>query len=294
MKPAALEKLLFIVNPRSGVLKKQNVPALIEQYIDRKKFEVEIQFTAYAGHARELAAQAVKANFDAVIAVGGDGSINEIGSSLVGTSVALGILPMGSGNGLARHLGIPLVIPQAIQRINQFNCKTIDTAKANEHYFFSMCGIGFDGFIANQFQLQKKRGIFTYLKLSAYHYFRYKPSTYTICIDGQTRNEKAFIIAIANSNQFGSNFKIAPHADLQDGLLHCCIVKPITLLKGLPLVWKGFNGQLKTNSSIAIIDCKTVVLDANGDQYFHLDGEPMKPQESIRIEVVPHSLKVVA
>jgi YegS/Rv2252/BmrU family lipid kinase len=293
MEPTARKKLLFVINPRSGVLKKHDVPELIKTNINSSQFSYTIQYTEFAGHAKSIAATAILEGYSAVIAVGGDGSINEIASQLVGTEVALGILPMGSGNGLARHLNIPLAITKAIQLLNNYQIQAIDVARVNENYFFGLCGIGFDGFIANQFQLEKKRGIFTYLKLSAYHYFHYKSTDYQLTVDGKTTTEKAFIIAIANSNQFGSDFKIAPMADLKDALLHCCVVKPFSFPTGMLLVLKGFLGKIRDGKSVQITNCKNVTIESKGTQYYHLDGEPYLVDGAIHIQIVPLALKVI-
>ena len=145
------EKILFIINPKSGVQSKKNVPAMVEKYIDRNRYELFVEYTAYAGHATEIAASAVNDGFDVVVAVGGDGTVNEVARALVHTKTALGVIPCGSGNGFARHIGIPVDVRKAIRFINKAETVSIDYGKLNGSPFFCACGVGFDALVSIDF-----------------------------------------------------------------------------------------------------------------------------------------------
>jgi len=212
----AKKKLLFILNPISGGKKKKAIESLISSYLDHDQFEYEILKTEYPGHAAQLT-QDHKFDKNIIIAVGGDGTINEIARELKDTACSLGIIAQGSGNGLARHLGLSINPRKAIEQINTSRQMLIDTAELNGHFFVSIAGIGFDSLIAHMFTQSKRRGFLGYGSLSFQEFFKYKEQNYRIIIDGQKIERNAFLIAFANSNQFGYDTKISPLADIQDG-----------------------------------------------------------------------------
>jgi YegS/Rv2252/BmrU family lipid kinase len=287
------KKIGFIINPKSGTKNKANLPLLIKNLIDETKFNFEIKLTEYAGHAILLAKEMAALNFDIVVIAGGDGSINEVSSALVNTQTALGILPMGSGNGLSRHLALPLNIEAAIKKINSGNKSLIDTCLINDEIFVSASGVGFDGLIAHEFSKVKKRGIAKYITISAKKFFGYKPQSYSICVDGKQIETKAFMVVFANSQQFGSGLKIAPKADLCDGLMHCCILKPFGIISGAKLLYEGFSGQLKANANYELIDCKMATIKFNNENsLWQKDGEPMHYVNEVVVKINPKSLWV--
>ena len=173
-------KVLFIINPKSGVSKKESLPEIIDNCIDKKLFNYQIVNTEYAGHATKLAQQAVKDNFTIVVAVGGDGTVNEVGKALINTNTAMGIIPAGSGNGLARHLDIPVNVKRSLQILNQACIHDLDYGMINDMPFFCTCGMGFDAFISMKFAEAGKRGVITYVQKVLEEGLKYKPDTYQI------------------------------------------------------------------------------------------------------------------
>ncbi len=222
-------KILFVINPISGGRAKYNFPEKIDKYLDKTKFEYECVFTEYHGHGSVLAAEAIKNGADILVAVGGDGTINEVASEVDGTDKLMGIIPFGSGNGLARSLGIPVGDVQAIRRINNFHVSKIDTGTFNGKKFFNMAGVGFDAQISSRFAENIKRGLINYIKIVFSEVSNYDCQDYHLTIDGKEYEFKAFMISIANSSQYGNNAHISPFASLEDGLLDICIVKPFPL-----------------------------------------------------------------
>ena len=196
---------LFIVNPISGTQDKEAILKEIEEKIDKDLFEVTISKTQYAGHAFDIATEAVNNKVDFVVAIGGDGTINEIGRALIHTETAMGIIPCGSGNGLARHLHIPMDVSNAINIINEANVRAIDYGIISGHPFFCTCGVGFDAFVSLKFADSGKRGLLSYLENTLQESLTYKPETYEIENSTGTVKYKAFLIACANASQYGNN-----------------------------------------------------------------------------------------
>ena len=223
-----MKSVTFIVNPLSGTHKKGEIPDIISQALDKTKFDYKVLFTEYAGHAAELTRNAVKGYTDIVVAVGGDGTVNEVARSLVHTSTALGIIPCGSGNGLARHLCIPMDIRKAIAIINQCKIDLLDYGVINDLPFFCTCGMGFDAFISLKFAGAGKRGPITYVENVLKEGLKYQPETYIVQDETGTKQYKAFLIACANASQYGNNAFIAPQASMTDGLMDVIIMEPFT------------------------------------------------------------------
>ena len=225
-----MKKLIFIVNPISGTQSKELILNLLDEKIDKEKYTWDVVYTKRAGHAIEIAAQAAEMKTDVVVAIGGDGTINEIGRSLVHTETALGIIPCGSGNGLARHLHIPMEPKKALEIINDGICDIIDYGKINGTDFFCTCGVGFDAFVSLKFANAGKRGLLTYLEKTLQESLTYQPETYELETEDGTYKYKAFLIACGNASQYGNNAYIAPQATLTDGLLDVTILEPFTVL----------------------------------------------------------------
>ena len=198
-------KIAFIINPFSGTGKKEDIPSLIKQELDNEVFETEIVFTGYRGHGTELAKEFVEKNFQIVVAVGGDGTVNEVGRSLINTDTSLGIIPIGSGNGLARHLGIPMNLKKAIKQLNHSEPIRMDYGLVNNRPFFCTCGTGFDAYVSTEFAKGKKRGVMSYIEKIITGYFTYKSQNYHLLGEGIDLNSKAFVITFANASQWGNN-----------------------------------------------------------------------------------------
>lgn len=290
----AKRKLLFIVNPISGGTKKKIVLDAIESNIDSAKYDWEISYTSYKGHAKELSLKAVEDKYDVVAAIGGDGTVNEIASTLINTDTALAIIPCGSGNGLARHLHIPLQYTKAVELINRFDVKAIDYGTINERPFFCTCGMGFDAYISAKFDKSLKRGALTYVENAVREVINYKPETYTLINeDGTEMTYKAFCVTFANASQYGNNVYIAPKASMEDGLIDVTVIEPFNYAEAPILAIQFMNGILPSKSTVKMFQARKLTIHREKEDYLHCDGEPFHGGKEVVVEAHPHSLKVV-
>src|SRR5690349_3262398 len=246
-------KALFIINPTSGNRKFPDLDQEIKNYCQKSGIESVIQKTERARHAIELAQSSLTQNYDLVFAVGGDGTVNEVAKGLIHSSVAMGILPTGSGNGLARHLGIPIKPEKALKLIDSGKSMVMDTLSVNGEVSVNVSGIGFDGHIANLFGKGGKRGLKEYVTLAATEFRKFKNFSIAGNIDGVAIQDEAFILAIANSSQFGNNATISPAASVCDQLMDICIIKKIPLLQALGFVGKMFTRRMHRSAFVKII-----------------------------------------
>ena len=286
-------KILFVINPISGGKAKYNFPEKIDKYLDKTKFEYECVFTEYHGHGSVLAAEAIKNGADILVAVGGDGTINEVASEVDGTDKLMGIIPFGSGNGLARSLGIPVGDVQAIRRINNFHVSKIDTGNFNGKKFFNMAGVGFDAQISLRFAENIKRGLINYIKIVFSEVSNYDCQDYHLNIDGKDYEFKAFMISIANSSQYGNNAHISPFASLEDGLLDICIVKPFPLYIFPALALRMFRKNSHKSNYLEIIQGRKIIITRSHEAAVHLDGDPFSMGTILNIGVNTHSLNIL-
>ncbi len=288
------KRILFIVNPISGTRGKKDLPAIINKYIDKTKFEISISLTQYAGHAIELSKRGVEESYNVIVAVGGDGTVNEVATQMIHTDAILGIIPGGSGNGLARHLNIPLTPVKAIELINQFNFTKIDTAKVNGVPFVSIAGVGFDALIARKFAESKSRGFLTYFRIAVKEFLNYKPKKYKLYFDDGTKMKKrAFFISFANSNQFGYNTQIAPNARLNDGKIDICIAQKPKMLHIPVLANLLLLHMIDKSPLMEVVPTTGVKIKRKRNRVVNIDGEPMKLQKTLYVKVVPSSLKII-
>jgi YegS/Rv2252/BmrU family lipid kinase len=285
-------KALFIINPISGGKKKDGVPELIKDTIDAGVMEPVIAFSDGVAHARVIAAEAV-GKFDTVVAVGGDGTVNEVASAIVDTDTSLGIVPFGSGNGLSRFLGIPMDTKSAIKNLSSGRTEIIDSARVNGQPFFNMAGMGFDAHISEIFSHGKKRGFISYIKSSIKEVVGYQPQNYHIDIDGKKYDYKAFMLSIANSSQYGNNVHISPKASLQDGLLDVCVIKPFPLWRFPEMSMRMLIKATESSKYVEIIRGKQILIKREHSGPIHLDGEPQVAGTGIDITILPNSLKVI-
>ncbi|MCU0352216.1 MAG: diacylglycerol kinase family lipid kinase [Cytophagales bacterium] len=285
-------KIVFIVNPRAGTGSKARIEDLIGRHIDKSAVAYDIKHTQAPGHATELAAEAVRHHADCAVAVGGDGTMNETASALINTQTALGIIPLGSGNGLARHLGIPLNTAKAIQRLNQPTQKTIDSCTLNGRPFFCVAGTGFDAYIGLKFGEQKTRGFQTYVKTTLTEFFSYKPSHYKITLNGRTFESEAFLVSFANAGQYGNNAYISPEADIADGLVDVCLMRPFPSPMAVPLGVQLFGKTLHLSPYLKVMPAKTVIVERPEAAPVHIDGEPMMMEARLEVGIRPASLRV--
>ncbi len=281
----------IIINPHSG--NKNTSKAIIRKIKKYLTVPYKIYYTQYAGHGAELAKKAVNKKVDIVIAVGGDGTINEIAGSLVNTSSSLGVIPTGSGNGFARSLCIPLNVKDAIKLLNTPKINYIDVGKINNHYFFGIAGIGFDALVGAKFQNYGKRGALPYFFIGIREYFKYTYETFKIEDSGKIEIHKPLLIAVANTSQYGNGAKIAPQADPGDGFLDLCILYKFNKFQAIKNIISLFNGRINLLPFYSHKKIKSIVINReNSSGYYHVDGEPFFDANNLKIDIIPSALKV--
>lgn len=290
---AAKKKLLFIMNPISGTVRKAGIPKIIDDTIDKDFIEFNIQRTDYPGHAYELATQAKESGYDAVIAVGGDGTVNEVARAIVHSDTALGIIPCGSGNGLARHLMIPLDAAKAVKVINAYTIHDLDYGVINGIPFFCTCGMGFDAFVSMKFAESGRRGPVTYIENILREGLKYKPETYEIKDENGVSLYRAFLISCANASQYGNNAYIAPQASMSDGLLDVIIMEPFDMLEAPQISIDMFNKTLDKNSKIKTFRTKHIQIHREKPGFIHYDGEPVMTDSDVDISVKDKGVKII-
>ena len=288
-----MRSILFIINPKSGTDKKIYIRQCIGRCIDTTKFTYQVRYTEYAGHAEVIAREAVEKGIDIVVAVGGDGTVNEVARALTHTNTALGIIPCGSGNGLARHLQLPIDPEGAISMINAGNIKSLDYGTMNGLPFFCTCGLGFDAVVSMKFANSGKRGLISYIENTLRETLTYKPDTYTLRFDDQQVQQKAFVIACANASQYGNNAFIAPAATMSDGLMDITVLEPFTAIEAPQLALQLFNGSLSTNSRVKTFKARKVTITRMGNDPVHVDGDPLTTGKDIEVEIHPKGIRMV-
>ena len=288
-----MKKVVFIMNPISGTASKANIPNLIEKTLDKGKFDYELRLTERAGHAAEIAAEAKEGGADIVVAIGGDGTVNEVARVLVDSETALGIIPCGSGNGLARHLMLPMNAKKSIEIINRAEIHDLDYGIINGHPFFCTCGMGFDAFVSQKFAVAGRRGPITYVENVLREGLKYKPETYEIQDETGTTRAKAFLISCANASQYGNNAYIAPQASMSDGLLDVIIMEPFDMLDAPQISIDMFNKTLDKNSKIKTFKCQHLHIHRKQPGVIHFDGDPVMAEADVDIELKPKGIRVV-
>ena len=287
------QKIRFIINPISGKKHKDHLPTQIETHLDLTKFDYEITVSEYAGHAKVLAQEAIDAHYDILAVAGGDGSINEVGTRLIGTDIALAVIPCGSGNGLSRCLSIPLDPVKAIQIINGNHKRKIDTVEVNGLPFISISGTGYDAKVAEDYSKDPRRGFETYFKYILRNFITMKEQQYSIVMPDETLETKAFFISFANSNQMGYDVPISPKASLWDGLVDLCIVQKPNPLE-LPIMG-GFmlDGMMDKAPKVKIIQTPEATIIRPNADVINLDGESIMMEKDLHIKVNPLSLNII-
>jgi diacylglycerol kinase (ATP) len=286
---------LFIVNPRSGTRLghgAEQIISIIENKIKLAGHQVTCVTTRHGGHATELVKEAVASSnrWTAIVAVGGDGTVNEVARGLLHSGTPLGIIPLGSGNGLARHLGIPLTVSGALSCILNGETLRMDSAEINGYPFFCTAGLGFDALVSHRFSQHSKRGLLSYAKISWDAYWAYRPFSFT----RDHKKELAFSVCFANAGQFGNNAWIAPHANVTDGKLDLCHIKPFPKWMGVAYVWKMFTKRLTHSKYIAYERFTEATIQTETPSIVHFDGEPHQLiSTEIRVRIIPQSLTVI-
>lgn len=289
-----VHKTLLIINPISGTSSKRGLENVVSERLTPCGFNVDVAVTKARGDATSLATGAVMAGYDTVIAAGGDGTVNETAIALRGTGVALGIIPCGSGNGLARHLDIPIDISASLSVIAKNNVVECDCGSVNGRPFFCTFGVGFDAAVSEKFSRDKRRGKLSYLRSAFNEWLSYNPEEYVISANGVVLTERAFLVAVCNASQYGNNAYIAPEASLTDGLLDVTIIHsgtPLTTaLVGVDLM----TGYINRNTLIHTFRTSHAVIERKQPGPSHIDGEPVMLANVMSVDCHRNALKIYA
>lgn len=299
IKNALLEELLspkrivFIVNPKAGTNLQKHIRKSVDQHLDHRRFIYGIWHTEKAGHAAELARKAREEGYEIVVAVGGDGSINEVASELMHTDIALGIIPAGSGNGLAMHLGYGRDIDQAVRKLNTATIKSIDCGLLNGRPFINLAGIGFDGLVAKRMKGSQWRGFLPYFLRSVEAGLTYTAHQCTIETEDRTITGKCFVITVANGPMYGYNFQIAPDARLDDGLFSVVLFRDVPRWQYFAAIPSSLKGNIYDAGFVEHFAARRVKITSEGLNFVHIDGESIEMEGELVFEMVPKALKIL-
>ncbi|MFZ4543654.1 MAG: diacylglycerol/lipid kinase family protein [Saprospiraceae bacterium] len=287
-------KIIFILNPISGVSKKSVIEDMIHMYIDSNQFDYVIKYTDHPNHGTEIAREAVKDGYDMVVAVGGDGSVNEVSEGLIGSDVILGIIPAGSGNGYAMYLGIGREIKKAIKILNKGKVRVMDTGSINQQPFVNLAGIGFDAKIAYLYRNVKRRGFWGYFKTAVKETVYFRFHSYSVIIDGKEilKEKKCFTIVVANAPMYGYGFIIAPKARPDDGKLEVVIFHKAPLWRIFFSLWRFLNHSMDKTRIADRYSGETVEIICHEDSFAHTDGEGFTVSGTQIFTIRPKSLRV--
>lgn len=288
-----MKKVRFIVNPFSGTNRKRNLAKLLQEHLDTSIYQYEICYTEFAGHAIELAKEAVEKGFDMVVACGGDGSVNEIAGPLIGTDTVLGVLPCGSGNGFAMHLGMGRNVKKAIHYLNTGKPASIDSCQMNGRSFVNLSGIGFDGVVAKRLHGSKLRGFIAYFKYVVEEVLKYKMLPLEITVDGRHMERACLLAEVANAPIYGYGFSIVPTAKFDDGMLEVLLVKAVPKWRYLFELWRFFNDSFHKSSLTECFSGKEIVVRPLMQTAVHVDGEGFELKDEARYSILPGSLQVM-
>ena len=287
------KKCVFVVNPISGLGKQKDIPLLVNHHLNTSRFEYDIVFTEYPGHATEIG-ETYRDQVDYVIAVGGDGTINETARALLGSEAVLGIIPLGSGNGFARHLNISTNPTRAIKQLNKSRESLLDVGFLNGHPFFNVSGTGFDALISKKFANQTRRGYATYIRCIWEEIAKYEPRTYRYQLNGEKVEDSFFLIAFANSEQYGNNAVIAPQAQTNDGLLDIVFVRPFPSAYVITFTLLAFTRQIHLSPYVEIVQAQQFEIQQLNKPLIHIDGEYVKTADKrLNVSLRPKNLKVL-
>jgi diacylglycerol kinase (ATP) len=286
------KRIAFVVNPNSGPRKKENIVDVISRTMSGKT-PFDILVWNDKNNFEEIRSQITSGKYTTVVAVGGDGTVNEVAKNVANTNIALGIIPRGSGNGLARTLGIPQKAVEAIQRVETGSIKTIDHGFINGRFFSCAAGVGFDARICELFAGSTTRGLLTYVRISLMEFLTYRAKEYTIQANNETIKIKAFLIAFANAGQYGNDFYIAPQAKMDDGLINIVILKPFNVFSACNLFVKILTMKAHQAKSVVTFSAKEFKIKNESKTAIHFDGEPGFIENEIHVKISPQSLKVV-
>ncbi|MFC2155116.1 diacylglycerol/lipid kinase family protein [Acidobacteriota bacterium] len=285
-------KALFIINPKSGQQRGKSVAHTLEKKLDRSLYDWNVYYTKGPGDAAIKSKDAAN-KMDTVIAVGGDGSVNEVARGLIGSKSVLGIIPVGSGNGLARYLKIPMRIPNAIDLLNKGHIKKIDTLMINDELMLNTAGVGFDARVAHEYSRYVHRGISSYIKSVLKEIPHYQERKYKFYFENESVQVEAFLLTFSNSSQYGNNFYISPQAKIDDGYFEVCLIKKFPPWIAPIIILRLLNKTIDQSKYYTCYKCKELVLDLDEGEEAHIDGEAVTLPKKIMVKLNPHSLKVI-
>lgn len=289
-----MKRILFIINPRAGVDRVKAIETAVQKHLDANIYQWEFKHTQYPKHGTKIATQAANDGVDVVVSVGGDGSLNDVVQGIHNTETVLGIIPLGSGNGLARSAGLPLNIEKAIKVLNKQNIHAIDLGLVDEkRYFISNAGVGFDAVVTEEFTHSKKRGFWSYVGIINRKVWSYRPQSWELEIDGQLVKEKAFMITVANATQLGYNFNIAPVALLNDGFFDVVIIKKFPKIFAAIIGMQAFTDTLLNNRYVKHYRGKSIRISNPKNTVMQMDGDALACESQIQIEIKEKSIKLL-
>jgi len=288
----SFKHIVFIVNPKSGTERRKEIETAVRANLDKARFTYEIQETQFAKHGTQLAKDASGKGAYAVVAVGGDGSVNDIATGLAGTDTILGIIPKGSGNGMARTMGIPLAVDDAVKVINKEHIQAIDVAYANDRLFVSNAGVAFDALISKKFAKSERRGLAVYSWLVTKYMWLYKEWDFSITVDGKELKERAFMVNVANGKQFGYNFHIAPMADYTDGVLDVIVIRKFPKILGGLIALRAMSGTIAKSPYVRHYTGKEVTITHPELRLMQTDGDAHECANRITFSIKPAAQRV--
>ncbi|MHC1703017.1 MAG: diacylglycerol kinase family protein [Tenuifilaceae bacterium] len=286
------ERILFIVNPISGSGKRADISKTINNNLDKSKYAPEIVTTKCQHDAVEITKEYLSKGFKKIVAVGGDGTVNEVARGMINTDAVMGIIPKGSGNGLSRHLHIPMNVNKAIELINAGKVASIDYGLINGTPFFCTAGIGFDAHIGHHFANLSGRGFQNYVKTILKEFFSYKPQPYLLRNDEIYVEKDAFLITAANASQWGNNAYIAPGASVQDGLLDITVVSPFPKFLSPAYGILLFSRMIDKSHFVESFRVSELMVERQSNGYVHYDGEPTSMGKEISLKIKPSGLNI--
>lgn len=290
---AQREKIVFIINPKSGTKPKQNLQSQIKRNLDTDRFSPIFEYTEYANHATEITREYLSKKVKKIVAVGGDGTVNQVAQALINTDATLGIIPMGSGNGFAHHLNLPMTTGRAVRVINRDKIKLVDVAFTNNQSFLCTSGLGFDAYVSHLFSGSKHRGMIAYVATSIKAFRMYKHRRFTARIDDENVEKELFLITIANAMQYGNNGFIAPNADISDGLLDVTTIHPFPWYLAPSITLRLFTRRIAGSKYVETFRTSDLTVHFRGENHLHFDGEPTRVEGPVRFTITPLALKVL-
>lgn len=287
------EKVFFIINKYSGKGFQSAIEGQIIDTCNAHHIEATLEYTRYRGHATELANEALERGFRRIFARGGDGTVNEVARALVHSPAALGILPAGSGNGLARHLRVPLNLHGSLHQLDRYAILEMDTLLINGSLSVNVSGFGFDAHVAHEFGKNGQRGLTGYARLVLGDFMSYDEFEVDATLDGVPTRQRAFMVAIANASQFGHNALVAPDASVSDGVMDVCFIRKIPFGEAVPFIARMFRGNIRRSRFVTLMKARRFSATLGSPQPLHLDGEPSAPATRFDAQIQPGSLRVI-